>query len=139
MAKFTVKGTLFKHGTAGSAPTTTVTQNGNLSAELGEREMVDVTTNDSPSGVREFAANFLNSANMTQEFLYDPDNVNHEALRAAHAGGTKISFGFTLPNTGAAIFYADGYVTNFSLPLDMTSALMANFAFKATGPYTFTA
>jgi hypothetical protein len=137
MGKFTVKGVVFKFGTAGGSPSTTVTQNGDLNCDFGERELVDVTTNDSPEGVREHAANFLASASMSQEIVWDPTNSAHSALQAAHASGDKISFGFVLPQVSDTTFYADGFVTNMTIPGAMTSALKASFSFKATGPYTF--
>jgi hypothetical protein len=137
--KYTAKGCIFKMGTADTLPATTVTQNGNVSFNPGEREMTKVTTNDSAGGVDEYLPNFLDSADMSQEIIYDPANANHEALRAAHAAGTKISFGVILPDVGNAIYWATGFITGMPLALDMSSPISISFAFKATGPYTFAA
>lgn len=139
MAKFKTKGFDLKIG-ASNPPTATLTQLGDGTLELGEREaLVDATTHDSSGGIKEFLdTGYKNPPSYSGEFLYDPADAVHEVVRAAHAAGTTLYFKGTLPDTGAAVFLFPVRVRNFSVGLPVQGKLSASITLEGLGAETFT-
>lgn len=139
MAKFKAKGVIIKAALT-STPTTTVDQAADVSFNVGDRSLIDVTTHDSTttkdyidSGVRETA-----ELDITCE--YDPANAVHEIIRAAHGVGTLLYVTLILPDTGAAQWVMSGIVTSFNVPsASAGNSLKMQWKFKATSLDVFTA
>jgi hypothetical protein len=139
MAKFKSKGVVIKAALT-ETPTTLLTQEAEVSVNLGDRSLVDVTTHDDTvtksyidSGLRETA-----EVDVTCE--YDPAGAVHEIIRDAHENGTVVYLTLILPDTGAATWAFSGIVTSFNIPsLGTDASLQMQFKFKATGAGTFTA
>ena len=140
MAKFKTKGFIIKCATT-ATPTTTLDQLGDCTLELGERDaLINATTHDTSTGTHEFLdPGFKTPVSLSGEFLYDPANVVHEIVRAAHDAGTTLYFIITLPDTGAATFTFTARVQNLSLPIPVMGKLMINYSFEGLAGNTFSA
>lgn len=140
MAKFKTKGFALLIGTP-NPPTTAVTQLGDCSLDLGERDaLLQVTTHDSSTGVHEHLdQGFKTAPSFTGEILYDPSDAVHEVIRAAHSAGTTLYFKGTLPDTGAAVFLFPVRVKSISMPLPVMGKLAINITLEGLSAETFTA
>jgi predicted secreted protein len=62
-------------------------------------ETIDVTSHDSPQGVREKIAGFKDTDNCTYEGNYVPGNTIHEYLQTQQLASASVDFKTTLPGT----------------------------------------
>lgn len=137
MPKYAAKGTILEYE---NPPSTwvPVPATGDYEVDLGETEQIDVTTHDSAGSYREFINGFKNAAEIAFPIIYDPANVAHEYLRAAH-GGAAINLRVTLPDAGNATFTFAALVTGFRVGVPVQGALGATVTVKPTGAITFAA
>lgn len=140
MAKFKTKGFTLLVGTP-NPPTTALTQLGDGTLDLGERDaMINVTTHDTSAGTHEqLDPGFKACPSWSGEYLYDPADAVHEVVRAAHAAGTTLYFKGTLPDTGAAVFLFPCRVKSLSIGLPVMGKLSASVTFEGLSAETFTA
>ena len=137
MARYCLKGALVKIGTAGAAPATTLGQVLSGSADLGQVNFADLTVIGDETKVH--CAGTKDAMTLEVVVVFDPDDTNHDAVLDAYIANTKISAGFTFPNTGASVIYADGFWKNVTVPLEGPDGKMtATFSFQGTGPLTYT-
>jgi hypothetical protein len=124
-------------GTAALAPTTPLTQVTDISPDLGATNMVDTTTIS--DGTKTVAPGTHEGAEFGFTLNFDPSETSHATLLTNKAAKTRMSFGITTPDTGAAVFWANGYITTLTLSGGVDSVLSASVSFKADSAYTFTA
>lgn len=137
MAKFKSKGLVFKFG-ATNPPTTAVAQCGDGTLNLGEREaLIDVTTHDS-TDVELLDNGFKTPFSFDGELLFDPADVQHEALRAAHESGAANYALFILPDTGAAQIVGSVRVKSFTVPVPVKGKLSAQVSLEGLAKGTWT-
>ena len=139
MAKFKTKGFGLKLG-ASNPPTTAVTQLGDSTVDLGDRDAaINVTTHDTSGGVHELLdPGFKSPIKLSGEVLYDPADTVHEVLVAAHEAGTLLYFLATLPDTGAETFLAQCRVQSVSMPLPVMGKLAINVVLEGMAATTRT-
>lgn len=70
-------------------------------------ETIDVTNHNSVGGAREKIATYRNSENVTYEGNYIPGNTVLEAVEAAAAAGTVLTFRTTPPGVGSRLVTFD--------------------------------
>lgn len=140
MAKFKTKGWTLKVG-AVNPPTTLLTQLGDGTLELGERDaLIQSTTHDTTTGTHEFLdPGFKAPASCSGEYLYDPADTVHEVVRAAHDAGTTLYLLATLPDAGAATYLFSMRVQNLGIPFPVMGKLMVNYSFEGLAGTTFAA
>lgn len=138
MAKISAKGMIVKHGTS-ATPTDVLANVRSVGFNQGARDQIDVTTHDSSVTMEHVDSGLRETPEIELTIIYDPANVGHEAIRAAHAAGTLYYLTVVLPDAGAAQWAASGHVTQFSIPSrGPKDALEANITFKAKVAETFT-
>lgn len=138
MAKVTTSAILFKIGTAGGAPATTIGQVRSSDIDWGTRNLVDSTvageeTKTNAKGTREPLSGSVTVA-------FDGAEAGMAAAATAWAAGTLISFGVTYADAGAASIYSDGFVTGISGPgagVDTLSEV--TITLMGSGPATYAA
>lgn len=138
-SKFKSKGLIFKFGAA-NPPTTVVAQCGDGTLNLGEREaLIDVTTHDNATGVTDMLDNgFKAPFSFDGELLFDPDDVTHEAIRAALSSGATNNYAlFILPNTGVAQIVGAVRVKSFTVPVPVKGKLSAQISLEGLGAATY--
>ena len=123
MAKMSAKGAIIKHATT-ATPTVELTQVRSISFNQGDREQIDTTTHDSTTTKEHVDSKLRETPTLEMTLVYDPANVGHEAVRAAHAAGTLYYITLVLPDAGAAQWAMSGYVTAFNLPSLATNAAL---------------
>lgn len=140
MAKFKTKGWSIKIGVS-AVPTTPITQLGDGTLDLGERDaLINSTTHDTTSGIHEqLDPGFKGCASLAGEYLYDPADTVHEVVRAAHAAGTTLYVICTLPDTGTATFSFTVRVKSLSIPFPVMGKLAINYSFEGLSAETFAA
>lgn len=140
MAKFKTKGWTLLIG-APNPPTTALTQLGDGTLDLGERDaLMDVTTHDTAGNTHEnLDTGFKQAASISGEYLYDPADTVHEVIRAAHGTGATLYAKATLPDTGAAVFLFPVRVKSLSIPLPVMGKMAINYVFEGLAAETFTA
>lgn len=124
-------------GTAGVAPATALTQITDISPDLGATNLVDTTTIG--DGTKTAAPGTHEAMEFSVTLNFDPSLTDHALLLTNKAAKTRMSFGITTPDTGAAVFWASGYITTLSMSGGVDSVLTASVTFKADSAYTFTA
>lgn len=124
-------------GTAGSAPATAVTQFKNPSFNLGDTTLVDTTTVG--DGTKTNKPGTHAPAKLTFTLNFDPSETSHATLLTNKSAKTRFSFGLTTPDTGAAVFWANGYVESFEFSTDSDAPITASVTLTADSAYTFTA
>lgn len=139
MSKISAKGVKIKHGTSAN-PTDVLAHLDTVTINVGDRELIDVTTHDSPGGTREFVdSGVRDTTELEVAIKYAPGNAGHEAIRAAHAAGTLYYHTLIMPDAGEAQWTAAGYITKFNVPNGgVVEGLKATYTFKAKGAETFT-
>lgn len=138
MAKIAAKGTIVKVGAA-PTPTTALPQIKEIGLVGGEREMIDVTTQDSTVTKETIPNPLRNLRAIELTLVYDPANSVHEAIRAAADAATLQYVTLVLPDAGAAQWAFSGYFTNFSMPtIGLDGALEVTCRFDAIAAETFT-
>lgn len=139
MAKHKAKGVIIKAALT-ATPTTLLSQEAEVSFNLGDRSLLDVTTHDSVTTKEYIDSGLRDTAELDVTCEYDPAGAVHEIVRAAQAAGTLVYMTLILPDTGAATFVMSGFVTSFNVPgLGTNTSLKMQFKFKAAGVETFTA
>jgi hypothetical protein len=111
---------------------------GDITLGVGQTELLKATTHDSSGSFHEYINGFKDSDEISVKVIYDPSNVVHEYLRAAH-GGTAEVFTLVLPDAGAATFVFSALVRGFSVDAPVEGILEATYVLKPTGAVTFTA
>lgn len=139
MAKFKAKGVVIKAALT-ATPTTLLTQEADVSFNIGDRSLIDVTTHDSTTTKDYIDSGLKETAELDITCEYDPAGTIHELIRAAHAAGTLVFLTLVLPDTGNAQWAMSGTVLSFNVPgLGTGSSLKMQFKFKAHGAETFSA
>ncbi len=114
MAKTTTSAIVFKIGTAGGAPATTVGQVRSSDIDFGSLNLVDSTT--STDGTKTNLAGTFEPLSGTVTVAFDGAEAGIAACITAYLAKTLISFGVTYADAGLAVVYSDGFVTNVSGP-----------------------
>lgn len=124
-------------GTAGVAPAIALTQVTGVSPNLGDTNVVDTTTIG--DGTKTNTPGTHEGSEFAFTINFDPSEASHATILANKAAKTRMSFGITTPDTGSAMFWANGYCTSFSISGGIDSVLSASVTFSADSVYTFTA
>ncbi len=114
MAKTTTSAIVFKIGTAGGAPATTVGQVRSSDIDFGSLNLVDSTT--STDGTKTNLAGTFEPLSGTVTVAFDGAEAGIAACITAYLAKTLSSFGVTYADAGLAVVYSDGFVTNVSGP-----------------------
>jgi len=138
MAKTTTAAIIFKIGTAGGAPATTVGQVRSSDIDFGNLNLVDSTCSTDGTKTREAGTFEPLSGSVTCAF--DGAEAGIAACITAYLAKTKISFGVTYADAGAAVVYSDGYVTGVTGPAAGVDTLSeVTITLEGTGARTYTA
>jgi len=138
MAKVSAAGSLFKIGTAGGSPATTIGQV--QSGTLDFPDLNEVTLTDITDAAEVWAAGTMGNLEANVTVFFDGSETGQAAVMTAYAAKTKISFGFVAADAGAATVYSDGYVKSVKgLNGGVNTGLVATIHLKGTGAFTYTA
>jgi len=138
MAKYKAKGVIVKAGLSAS-PTAVASQMAEVSFNLGDRSLIDVTTHDTTNVKDYIDSGLRETPELDLTHVYDPDDAVHEIIRAAHAAGTLLYVTLILPNAGAAQWVLSGIVTSFNIPSAAPGgSLQMSWKFKATSVDSYT-
>lgn len=138
MSKFSAKGWIAKVALT-ATPTNALGQMKTIGLNHGARKLVDVTTHDSSVTMDYIDSGLRDTPEIEINLEWDPDNTQHELIRAAHAAGTPVYMTVVAPNTGAAQWACLGIVTEASAPAKGPDGdLEWSFKYKATSAETFT-
>ena len=136
--KIAAKGVIVKYA-ATATPTNILEGVKEVSLSLGDRPMIDSTTHDSTNTKEHIPNPLRETLEISIKLAHDPAYAGHEAIRAAHAAGTKHFIALVLPDAGAAQWEAGGYYTKFSPPAyGLDGTLEVDIVFKAIGVETYT-
>jgi hypothetical protein len=137
LLKVSAKGLTIKHGSA-ATPTTLLTGVESLGINLGDVELIEVTTHESTQ--REYVDGGLrDTPEIPITLTYDSADTGHEAIRAAHAARTLYYLTFVEPGAGAAQWACSGYFTRAEIPKSgVREALKLELNFKVKSAETFT-
>lgn len=138
MAKYKAKGVVIKYGDSAS-PTTTIPQLAEVDINLGERELIEVTTHDSATSKEYIDTGLVDTPEINVRVVLDPADVAHEWLRAKHLSGGIGYLTFVLPDAGSAQWACSGFVRSASIQPGLKGSLDATFVFKCNVYPTFTA
>lgn len=137
--KYAAKGAKIKAG-ATATPTTEIPGLKEVGMTGGDRTMIDVSNHASVNTKEQIPEPLRDVRTIEAVIFYDPDDTEHERLRASYEAGTLEYWTFVLPNTGAAQWAFSGYITGMTIPtLGVTGALESTLTFTAAGAPTFTA
>lgn len=133
------KGAIVKYALT-ATPTNTIPGIRQVSFATGARPMIDATGHDDTSTKNFIPAPLRETVEADITIAYDPANVAHEAIRAAHIAATLHYVAIVLPDVGAAQWEQSGYWTEFSVPSlnPDTGLLECSLKFKAVAAETFT-
>lgn len=138
MAKTTTAAILFKIGTAGGSPGTTIGQVRASDIDWGSLNLVDSTT--STEGTKTNLAGTKEPLSGSVTVAFDGAEAGIAAAASAWAAKTLISFGVTYADAGSAVIYSDGFVTNISGPAAGVDTLSeVTITLMGSGPATYTA
>lgn len=137
--KTPTKGISVKHGTS-ATPTDVLANVKTVRVKPGIREMIKSTDHAATNTDSYVPRPIRDTADAEIVIFWDPDDTGHEAVRAAHAAGTKYYFTTVFPNVGASQYALAGYITDFSPgEFDTETGLMeATIVFKCDGVEAFT-
>lgn len=137
LVKISAKGLTIKHGTS-AAPSTSLTGVDSVGINLGDVELLEVTTHESTQ--REYVDSGLrDTPEIPLTLIYDPTDTGHEAIRAAHAARTLYYLTFVSPDSGTAQWACSGYFTRAEIPKSgVREALKLELNFKVKSAETFT-
>lgn len=140
-AKVSAAGSLFKIGTAGGSPATTIGQVRSGTIDLPDLGEVDVTTASSDANAsNEWVPGTFGNLEANVTVAFDGSETGMAAVMTAYTAKTKISFGFIASDAGQATVYSDGYVKSVKgLNGAPNAALEATISLKGTGAFTYTA
>ena len=124
-------------GAATVIPAVALTQITDISPDLGATNLVDTTTIG--DGTKTAAPGTHEAMEFSVTLNFDPAEASHATLLTNKAAKTRMTFGVITPDTGNAIFWANGYITTLSMSGGVDSVLTASVTFKADSAYTFTA
>ena len=120
-------------GTAGSNPTTELTNVKDVSINLSTEE-ADVTTRANNGWKQTMAT--LKDGSVEFEMVWDTADSNFTSISTAWAGATEISAAFLDGSSGTGIL-SDFTVTNFSRTESLTEALTVSVTLKPSGNTTW--
>ena len=127
---------VFKTGSAGAEPGTTIAQFESGEINLGTINMVDTT--GLSDATKTMAPGTKEPIRITGTLRFDPGDNDHDSIVDAMLAKTLISAGIYYPNNATTEVYSDGYITEFSTPFAVDGALNASFTFQGTGAPTYT-
>lgn len=102
-------------------------------------ETIDVTSDSSPGGWKEYVGGLLDGGEIKLELNFAPGNATHQALAAAMGSRAKKNFKLVFPDTPATTWSFAAFVTNFEPSAPADGKLGASATLKITGQPTLTA
>ena len=137
MAKTTTAAILFKIGTAGVAPATTVGQVRSSDIDWGSLNLVDSTV--STDGTKTNVAGTFSPLSGSVTVAFDGADTGIAACMTAYTAKTLVSFGVTYADAGTAVVYSDGFVIGVSGPAAGVDNLSeVTIKFEGSGARTYT-
>ena len=100
----------------------------------GSASVIDVTNLDSVA--KEKLMGLPDEGQVSVDLNYDPDNVQHAALRAARRNRTRMEFKIQLTDTTATNLVFFAYVLGFSMDVGVDAAVKVNMTLEVDGPVT---
>jgi hypothetical protein len=109
---------------------------GDFELPLGEVDIHDATSHDSPGGYEEVVPGVKRRGEITIPIQFDPANAVHKWL--VENNGTTKNFRATGP-TSAGVFTAtfDAIIQSANLSMPVNGVWGGSFSLKVTGNYTF--
>lgn len=132
------KGTLVKRGDGGSPETfTTIPECGTITGPTLNRDLIDVTAQDSAGDFREFINGLADAGEISFEMRYVPADPQHAGMLADWISGDRRNYKIVFPDVGASEWSFQALVTGFSITADVADALKSDVTLKITGQPTF--
>jgi predicted secreted protein len=136
-------GTLLKmEDTPGSGTYTTVAELREVPIPSLEGATIDVTTHESPSGVREYIANIPGLGDLTFDIFYRPSHATHDentGLLAKCLNRTKTRFKVVYNISPSKVATFDAFVTRFAPRAPVDNVWTANVRMQVASVPTWAA
>lgn len=113
---------------------TEIAQVKTVAGPTGSATEIDVTALDSAAA--EFLMGLPNEGTVTIGCLHDPDDTQHELLRANRVAQTSTNFQIKMTNSPQTVYSFAAYITNFELDMGVDSAIMASYTLRINGSVT---
>lgn len=117
--------------TASPIAYTAISQTVSITGPDGSAASVDVTALDSIA--KEFFMGLPDEGSVQFECIHDPNDTQHELLRAVRASQTETPFQIALTDSPNTLYTFMGYVTGFSLSLGIDDATKASYTVLING------
>jgi len=99
-------------------------------------DTIDVTTDDSPGGYKQYAAGLLDAGEIKLELNFLPANTSQTGLLTALASRAAKNFKLVFPDTAATTWSFSAFVTNFEPSAPVDGKLSTSVTLKITGQPT---
>lgn len=106
-----------------------------ISGPTMSRELVDVTTLDSPGGYREYIASLRDGGDVSLSMNFDKNT--YAQMKADFESDDVQKYQIVLPNDTNSTFEFEGFVTDFPLNIPLDDKITADVTIKVTGETTF--
>lgn len=101
----------------------------NMTGPSPSASKVDMTTHDSPGGIKEFVAGLIDSGELSLDGLFEPGDAGQVAINADFYSRTSRAFVLTLPAAMGANISGTGIIIK---PLEVGAPIDGAVPFKAT-------
>jgi predicted secreted protein len=138
MAGYSAFGVQFQRGD-GATPTevfVTVGEATNISGPGMERDVIDVTSHDSPNRFREYVGGLVDGGEVTFEVNWDP--ALHVGLIADFQDPTPRNYQIVMPDPPGGDWAFTGFITGMGHEYPHDDKMSADFTFKISGEPVFT-
>lgn len=97
-----------------------------------QRSEIDVTTLKDQS--KKFKLGLKDNGTLQVETFYDPDDAQHQSIRALNDTGDQANWQLILSDTAPHVKYSfAGYVSNWQLRADVDNVYKATFSIRISG------
>jgi predicted secreted protein len=132
------QGTLVKRGDgAGSEVFTTIAEVGTITGPSQRSEFIDVTSQDSVSGYREFVSGLIDPGEITFTANYIPANATHKNVLADFKNKTKHNWKIIFPTSPSTEWAFACTPTAAELTAPVDGQLQLNVTLKVSGAVTY--
>jgi len=100
-------------------------------------DTVDVTTHDSPNGLREFIVSLRSGGEISLDLVFDPANAGHVKLTTEWQAATSDTYRIVMTDSGATEWEFDAFVTGFDMSQPADGELSASVTLTITGDINF--
>lgn len=134
MAKYRAFGTQLQYGDGGSPEVfTSITALQDIEIPAGTADKIDVTTQDSTGGFKEYLQGLKDAGSFKVTCVYDPADLTHLAMNALYASGDWTNWKAILPTSPTHDITFTGYVAGADLKAPVDKEISMEYEIMVTG------